>query len=83
MYLGYESVEMLGHVIAHGKVHPMQNKVDAISRLKPPTNVTQVKSFLGLIGFYRRFILEFATLSHPLVNLLKGGVQWEWTEVHQ
>ena len=57
----------------------MDDKVDAINRLQAPTTVRQVKSFLGLVGFYRRFIKGFAKIASPMIDLLKGGTKWRWT----
>ena len=45
-------------------------KVDIISKLKPPTSVKQIRSFLGHVGFYRRFIKDFSKIARPLTTLL-------------
>ncbi len=70
MYLGYESVELLGHLLEDGKVKPVPGKVEAIDKLVAPNNMKQLKSFLGLVGFYRRFIKKFANMAAPLIELL-------------
>ena len=70
MYLGYESVELLGHLLEDGKVKPVPGKVEAIDKLVAPNNTKQLKSFLGLVGFYRRFIKKFANMAAPLIELL-------------
>ena len=70
MYLGYESVELLGHLLEDGKVKPVPGKVEAIDKLVAPNNTKQLKSFLGLMGFYRRFIKKFANMAAPLIELL-------------
>lgn len=67
MFLGYQSIELLGHMISEGKVKPVPGKVDAISKLVEPTNTRQLKSFLGLVGFYRRFVKKFANIAAPLI----------------
>jgi hypothetical protein len=59
-------------------VKPVPGKLDAISKLAAPTSVKQIKSFLGLVGFYRRFIKNFAKISSPLVGLLSKEVEWKW-----
>lgn len=83
MYLGYDSVEMLGHIIEDGQVKPVPGKLEAIRKLEPPTSTKQVKSFLGLIGFYRRFICNFAKISKPMVALLSKNAKWEWKAPQQ
>ncbi len=70
MYLGYESVELLGHLLEDGKVKPVPGKVEANDKLMAPNNTKQLKSFLGLVGFYRRFIKKFANMAAPLIELL-------------
>jgi hypothetical protein len=78
MYLGYESIEILGHLLEDGKVKPVSGKVDAISKLVPPSNTKQLKSFLGLVGFYRRFIKKFANIAAPLIELLSKTAEYKW-----
>jgi hypothetical protein len=80
MYLGYQSIEILGHLVEEGKVKPVPGKLEAIQKLRPPTSAKQVKSFLGLVGFYRRFVKGFAKISAPLVRLLSKEAIFEWKE---
>jgi hypothetical protein len=58
-------------------------KVEAIKKLAAPTSVKQIKSFLGLVGFYRRFIKNFAKISAPLVALLSKDAEWKWEAPQQ
>ena len=83
MYLGYQSIELLGHLVEQGKIKPVPGKLEAIDKLIPPSNVRQLKSFLGLVGFYRRFVKKFASISSPLVELLAKGVDYKWTPLQQ
>ena len=83
MYLGYQSIELLGHLVEQGKIKPVPGKMEAIDKLIPPSNVRQLKSFLGLVGFYRRFVRKFASISSPLVRLLAKGVDYKWTPIQQ
>jgi hypothetical protein len=53
-------------------------KVRNILNWKPPTSVTQVRSFLGLVDYYRRFILNFSKISKPITELLKKGNKYVW-----
>ena len=48
--------------------------------LKPPRNVTKVRSLLGLAGYYRRFVRGFSVIASPLTKLLMKGIKFEWTD---
>ena len=69
MRLGYEQIAVLGHVVGHQIVKPDPEKVAAIQRITPPPNVSAVRAFIGLVGFYRRFIPQFAKIAKPLTSL--------------
>ncbi|XP_062387122.1 uncharacterized protein K02A2.6-like [Sardina pilchardus] len=74
-----DSLEYLGHVIdAHG-LHKSPEKVRAIVEAPAPTNVSQLRSFLGLINYYSRFIPNLSSILSPLNALLCKGKQWQWT----
>ena len=55
-------------------------KIEASGNWKPPQNVTEVRSFLGLARYYRRFVKEFSIVASPLTKLLKKGVKFEFTD---
>ena len=55
-------------------------KIEAVVNWKPPQNVTEVRSFLGLIGYYRIFVKGFSVIASMLTKLLKKGVKFEWTD---
>ena len=55
-------------------------KVEAVANWKQPTTVTEVRSFLGLAGYYRRFIEGFSKIARPLHCLTRKGVKFEWTD---
>ncbi|XP_036345727.1 uncharacterized protein LOC118754970, partial [Rhagoletis pomonella] len=69
----------LGHVISDKGIHTDPDKVAAIKELKPPTNVKEVRRYLGIASWYRRFVPDFAALSQPLTALLKKGKHWRHT----
>ncbi|WP_222927408.1 hypothetical protein, partial [Xylella fastidiosa] len=56
------------------------SKVEAVLDWKQPTSVFEIRSFLGLAGYYRRFIPEFATLAKPMTRLIQKNVKFEWND---
>ncbi|WVZ95870.1 hypothetical protein U9M48_041579 [Paspalum notatum var. saurae] len=74
-----EKVAFLGHIVTAKGVAVDPEKVRAVSEWQQPTNVTEVRSFLGLAGYYRRFIEGFAKIAGPLFALQKKGARFEWT----
>ena len=58
-------------------------KIEAIVNWKPPTNVSEVRSFLGLAGYYRKFVERFSKIATPLTNLLKKDQKLEWSDTYQ
>ena len=59
------------------------SKIDAILDWNRPTNVSEVRSFLGLAGYYRRFVEGFSKIAGPLTNLTRKEVKYEWTDKHE
>ena len=81
--LGYTELHTLGHVVGHGYIKPDMAKVEALQRLTRPHNITALRAFLGLVGFYRKFTENFAKRAKPLTELLKHDSPFEWTTTHQ
>ena len=75
-----EEVVLLGHVLSTKGIAPIPDKIKVIINWLPPKNITQLKSFLGAVGYYRKFIKNFAQIANPLFNLLKKDVPYEWSE---
>ena len=75
-----ESVEYLGQVVSREGIHPSSKKVEAILKVQPPTDISELRSFLGMVNHYRKFIHFLADLSAPLNNLLRKDTPWQWTE---
>ena len=74
-----DSVPFLGHVVSAEGISVDPSKVQDVLNWKPPKTVHQVRSFLGLVGYYRRFIPNFSQLTKPITNLLKNDVKFKWS----
>jgi hypothetical protein len=69
----------LGHIISEEGIAVDPEKIEAIKRWTAPKNVTEVISFMGLVGYYRRFIAGFSRISHPITSLQRKGLKFLWT----
>jgi hypothetical protein len=69
-------VKFLGHTISSDGISIDPSKVQEVLDWKPPTSVHQIRSFLGLAGYYRRFIPDFSRIAKPMTELLKKGVKF-------
>lgn len=76
---GQSSVGFLGHIIATDGVHPDPEKIQAMLEWKAPKTIKLLRGFLGLTGYYRRFIKNYASIASPMTNLLKKD-NFLWTE---
>ena len=74
------SVVYLGHLIDSAGLHPTMDKLAAVRDAPPPKDAVALKSFLGLIMFYSRFMPHHSTVLAPLNSLLKKNVPWRWTK---
>ena len=70
----------LGHIINEDGVSIDPHKVEAIVNWPKPTNVTEVRSFMGLAGYYRRLVKDFSRIATPLTQLTRKNVPFEWNE---
>ena len=73
------SVEYLGHIIDERGLHPTTEKVKAIQEAPKPKNVAELRSFLGIINCYSRFLPNLAAQLTPLYDLLRKQSRWSWT----
>lgn len=73
------SLDYLGHVIDSTGLHPSKAKVEAIQGAPTPTNLSELKSFIGLVNYYRRFLPNLSTNLAPLFQLQRKNTPWKWT----
>jgi hypothetical protein len=74
-----KQVALLGHVISKGGISVDPSKVQDVLSWSAPTSVGDIRSFLGLAGYYRRFIERFSKISKPMTELLEKDKKFEWT----
>ena len=75
-----EEVSFVGHIVDKGKVCMDPAKIKAILEWEPPMKVTKLRSFLGLINYYRQFIKGYSAIAAPLTDLLKKGRGYTWSQ---
>ena len=75
-----DSVQFLGHKIDSSGIHADPGKRKAIAKAPRPKNQQQLKSFLGLLQYYGKFLSNLSSLLHPLNNLLKSNSKWSWSK---
>lgn len=81
--LAQNQIAYLGHIISANGVATDPAKITAIEHWKTPTSAKELRSFLGLAGFYRKFVRHFGMISRPLFDLLKKHTLFVWTPEHQ
>ena len=74
-----DNVAFLGHVISAEGVYVAPQKIEAIVNWKPPTNVTEIRSFLGLARYYRKFVEGFSKLAAPLTKFTRKEEKFVWS----
>ena len=73
-------IQYLGNLISDEGIHPLPEKLESIRKMSVPTNPKEVKQFLGLVGYYRKFIPRFSDISRVLTKLTRKDVEFKWTQ---
>ena len=81
-YIGVRVIKFLGHRVTAKGVEPDPEKVEAMTKLPMPSNVSQLRSLLGALSYYRKFLPQMSTVTRPLNKLLKKGVKFVFTTEH-
>jgi hypothetical protein len=78
MRLAECTVAYIGHNVVFNGIAPQAAKVEAIVKMPPPTNITELRAFLGTTGYHRRYVQHYARIAGPLHKLLEQGVAYIW-----
>ncbi|XP_073121391.1 uncharacterized protein [Henckelia pumila] len=73
-------ISFLGHIVSAKGIEVDPSKVEAVRNWVAPKNATEIRSFLGLAGYYRRFIQDFSKIALPLTSLTRKGVKFVWSD---
>ena len=82
-HLFQHEVEYLGHVVSPEGIYTDPKKISAVRAWKTPQNLRDVRSFLGLASYYRKFIPRFSTVAYPLIRLTEKNVKFHWSDACQ
>jgi hypothetical protein len=74
-----KQVALLGHIISKGGISVDPSKIQDVLSWNAPMSVSDIQSFLGLAGYYQRFIKGFLKITKPITKLLKKGKKFKWT----
>ena len=77
-----KEIQYLGHILSKKSIQPLPSKMQAIQKMHPPTTPKQVCAFIGLVGYYRKFIKDFVKIAKPLTLLTHQQMKFEWTPAH-
>ena len=78
-----DEVRFLGHVVSERGIQCDPEKIESVKKYEAPTGLSELRSFLGFVGYYRRFIRNFSSIAGPLNQLLKKDTVFHWTSAHQ
>ena len=73
-------MSFLGHIVSNEGIRVDSKKIEVVVEWKPLRNVTEVLSFLGLVGYYRKFVKGFSITTTSMTILLQKNVKYDWSE---
>ncbi|GBC54389.2 enzymatic polyprotein, putative [Rhizophagus irregularis DAOM 181602=DAOM 197198] len=76
-------IEFLEHIVGNGRLRPDEKKIEKVQGIKEPETVKEVRSFLGLCSYYRKFVENFSKIAKPLTSLVKKETEFIWGEEQQ
>ena len=76
-------VQYLGHYISGQGLEPIPEKLESLQQMPAPTDLTEVRKFLGFVGYYRKFIPKYSDIARPLTNLTWKDIPFEWSKACQ
>ncbi len=79
--IGQKEVKFLGHIVSKQEYRPDPCNTEAVQKIKPPSNVKDVRRFLGMVGFYRKHIEHFSKIAIPITDLTKKDKPFVWPTV--
>ncbi|CAB4420776.1 unnamed protein product [Rhizophagus irregularis] len=80
---GERNIEFLGHIVGKDGLQPDVKKVETINKIKPPQTIREVRSFLGLCSYYRKFIKNYSKIAKPITKLIKKDEEFRWGQEQQ
>ena len=78
-----KEIQYLGHILSATGIQLLPSKTHAIQHMNPPTTPKQVRAFLGLVGYCRKFTRGFTKIAKPLTLLTRQQVKFDWAPEHQ
>ncbi|XP_074300512.1 uncharacterized protein LOC141631788 [Silene latifolia] len=81
--ISLENVAFVGHIISKEGVAVDPSKIEAVSNWEAPKNIAEIKSFLGLAGYYRRFVKDFSKFARPMTTLMRKENRFRWDESYE
>ena len=77
---GREKIKFLGHIVSAAGIEPLPDKCQAVQEFPTPRKVRDVRAFLGLVGYYRKYIKDYSKIAAPLTDLTKKEIPFQWSD---